>query len=158
MGVKLFDYYIFIDYSEEIIGYMIVEGKGLDELLPRISKFSHYKRMKHKSEYIHSIKRIIERDQILTYLYKLKLRKTSGTPEIFSDILEFVNGHKNCIIFVSVDDNQYAHFARVVRIVDGENTKIVRESVLKKDSLEYKLSLVLDTLLNIERLRLLKKT
>ncbi len=37
--------------------------------------------------------------------------------------------------------------------IGGENNKVVRESKLKEDSLEYKLSLVIDTLLNIERLK-----
>lgn len=32
------------------------------------------------------------------------------------------------------------------------NIKIVKENLLKKDSPEYKMSLVLDTLLNIRRL------
>ena len=37
--------------------------------------------------------------------------------------------------------------------IGGENNEVVRESKLKEDSLEYKLSLVIDTLLNIERLK-----
>lgn len=33
------------------------------------------------------------------------------------------------------------------------NVKIIKESDLKKDSKEYKLSLVIDTLLNLKRMR-----
>ena len=56
------------------------------------------------------------------------------------------------MIFISVDNKQYSNFERLVKIIDGSNTKIVRESELKKDTFEHKISLVLDTLLNIERL------
>jgi hypothetical protein len=153
MGAKEFDYYLFIDYSESYLGYMIIEKQMLKEFLPKISRFSHYKEVKHKKEYIKSIKRIIEINQILRYPLKVKIRKTLETPELYSDILEFIKVHDNCLIFISVDDKQYSNFERLVKIIDGKNIKIVKESGLKEDSFEYKLSLVLDTLLNIERLR-----
>ena len=118
MGAKQFDYYIFIDYSESLLGYLI-----------------------------------IERNKVLSYLLKNKIRKANDTPEIYSDILEFLKEHNNCFIFISVDNKQYSNFERLVKIIDGVNTKVVRESELRKDTFEYRISLVLDTLLNIERLK-----
>jgi len=55
------------------------------------------------------------------------------------------------IIFV--DDNQFRNFNKIVKIIDGENTKVLKESKLKKHTPEYKINLVLDTLLNLARLR-----
>ena len=78
---------------------------------------------------------------------------TRDTPEIYSDILEFLKKHDNCIIFISIDNKQYSNFERLVKFIDGRNIKVIKESDLKKGSLEYKISLVLDTLLNIERLK-----
>ena len=153
MGAKQFDYYIFVDYSENLLGYMIIEKSRISEFLPKISKFAHYAELKHKSAYLHSIKRVIEKNKVLSYLLKNKIRKTTDTPEIYSDLLGFLKGHDNCLIFISIDNKQYSNFEKIVKIIDGTNTKVVKESELKKDSQEYKMSLVLDTLLNIERLK-----
>jgi len=153
MGTKQFDYYIFIDYSENFLGYLIIEKEKISEFLPKISKFAHYKDLKHKSAYLHSIKKIIDKNKILSYPLKTKIRTTKETPEIYSDILEFLKKHDNCLIFISVDNKQYSNFERLVKIIDGDNTKVVRESELRKDTFEYKISLVIDTLLNIERLK-----
>src|SRR3989344_9409837 len=153
MGAKQFDYYVFIDYSENFLGYLIIEKDKIKDFIPKISKFSHYKELKHKHAYLHSIKKIIEKNKILSYLLKIKIRRTTDTPEIYSDILEFLKKHNNCLVFISVDNKQYSNFERLVKIIDGTNTKIVRESELKKDTFEYKISLVIDTLLNIERLK-----
>jgi len=152
MGAKQFDYYIFIDYSEEFLGYLIIENGKKKEIMPKISKFAHYKELKYKSAYLHSIKKIIEKNQICSY-FKLKIRKTTDTPEIYSDILEFLNNHQNCLIFISVDNKQYLNFEKIVKIIDGKNTRVIKESELKKDTEEYKISLVLDTLLNLDRLK-----
>jgi hypothetical protein len=153
MGAKQFDYYIFIDYSENILGYLIIEKEKIREFLPKISKFGHYKEIKHKSEYIHSIKKIIEKNKVLSYPLKTKIINTRDTPEIYSDILEFLKNHDNCLIFISVDNKQYSNFEKIIKIIDVSNTKVVRESELRKDTFEYRISLVLDTLLNIERLK-----
>ena len=40
---KDYDYYIFVDYSEDLIGYNIIEQKKIIELLPKILRFEHYK-------------------------------------------------------------------------------------------------------------------
>jgi hypothetical protein len=153
MGAKQFDYYMFIDYSENFIGYMVVDKNVISEFLLKITKFAHYNNIKHKPAYIHSIKKTIEKNEILSFLLKSKIRKTTATPEIYSDILEFLKNHENCLIFISIDNKQYSNFEKLVKIIDGANTKVVRENELKKDSQEYRMSLVLDTMLNIERLK-----
>ena len=153
MDKKEFDYYVFIDYSENLLGYMIIERSRIVEFVFKISKFAHYKELKHKLSYIHSIKKIIGKNKVLSYVFKTKIRRVTETPEIYSDILQFLKEYDNCLIFISVDNKQYSNFEKLVKIIDGTNTKVVRESELKKNSKEYKMSLVLDTLLNIERLK-----
>lgn len=69
------------------------------------------------------------------------------------DVLEFLKKHENCIIFISVDNRQYPAFRKMVNIIDGENIIIKQESELIKGTPEYQISLVLDNLLNIERLK-----
>jgi|SRR3989338_373186 len=139
MGARQFDYYIFIDYFEDFLGYLIIEKEKVLEIMPKISKFAHYKELKHKSSYLHSIKKIIDKNCINSYLNKIKIRKTQETPEIYSDILEFLNIHHNCLIFISVDNKQYLNFEKIVKIIDGKNTRVVKESELKIDSPEYEI-------------------
>ena len=151
--MKEFDYYIFIDYSEEILGYMIVENIRIKELLPKISKFGHYRELRHKSSYIHSIKKRLERYKLREYLFKLKIKKIIDSPEIYADIAVFLKNHNNCIIFISIDNKQYSNFERLVQVINDKNIRVIKESQLKYGSKEYQMSLVLDTLLNIERLK-----
>ena len=153
IGAKEFDYYIFIDYSKNYLGYLIIKKEKIKEFLPKISKFAHYRELKHKKAYLNSIRKIVAKNNIRTYLYKLKIRKTEATPEIYSDILEFLKEHDNCLIFICVDDKQFRNFNKIVHIIDGKNTKVIKESKLKKHTLEYKINLVLDTLLNLSRLK-----
>ena len=42
---------------------------------------------------------------------------------------------------------------KIFKEIDGRRIKIVKEGKLKKDSKEYKLSLIIDTLLNLKRTR-----
>lgn len=72
--------------------------------------------------------------------------------EIYIDVLDFLKKHDNCIIFISVDNHEYPNFRKMVKISDGEKTVVKKESQLVKGTPEYRASLVLDTLLNIERL------
>lgn len=148
-----FDYYIFIDYSENLLGYMIVDDDKIPEFIPKISKFAHYRDLKHRDQYIKSIKKRIKKDKILSYTLKTKIKKLTENLEIYSDILSFLKEHDNCLIFISVDNKQYINFKKIVDVIDGKNIKIVQESRLKRDSDEYRMSLVIDTLLNIERLK-----
>jgi hypothetical protein len=153
MGAKKFDYYVFIDYSENYLGYLVIQQEKIREFLPKISKFARYKEIKYKSAYIHSIKKVIDKKEVLCSVLKHKIRKTTDTPEIYSDILEFLKQHNSCLIFISVDNKQYSNFERLVKIIDGTNTKVIKENELRKDTPEYRMILVLDTLLNIERLK-----
>ena len=153
MGAKMFDYYIFIDYSVDYLGYLIIEKENVREFLTKIDKFAHYRELKHKKSYLDSIRKIVEKNRIRNYCYKLKIRKTEQTPEIYSDILDFLKNHSDYSSFISVDDKQFRNFNKIVHIIDGKNIKVVRESKLKKHSFEYRISLVLDTLLNLARLK-----
>jgi len=153
MGAKEFDYYIFIDYSEDYLGYLIIEKEKIKEFLSKISKFAHYRELKNKKAYLNSIRKIVAKNNIHAYLYRLKIRKTESTPEIYSDILDFLKKHDNCLIFICVDDKQFRNFNKIVHIIDGKNIKVIKESKLKKYTPEYKINLVLDTLLNLARLK-----
>ena len=136
-----------------MIGYDIIENKKLKEILPRISKFTHYKQLRHKRAYIHSIKDRIEKEGVLSYFLKYKIRELYKNAEIYTDVLEFIKKHDNCIIFISVDNRQYKAFNKLVGFVDGKKVVVKKESELVKGTPEYQASLVLDTLLNIERLK-----
>lgn len=151
MHKKEFDYYIFIDFSENLIGYNIIEKGKIKELLPKISKFRHYKGSTNRKLYIKHIKETIKRENIKSYFKKIRIKNAKDNMDIFIEVLEFIKFHDNCIIFISIDDFQYRAFRKIVRLVDGNRTEIVKESQLKKDSIEYRLSLVIDNLLNIER-------
>ncbi len=153
MGKIAFDYYVFIDYSENYLGYLVLKNDKMREFLLQISKFSHYREVKHKKAYLQSIKKVVDKNNICSHLCKIKIRKTEATPEIYSDILEFLKEHNNCLVFICVDNKQFMNFKKLVNIIDGKNIKVVKESELKKDTSEYKISLVLDTLLNLSRLK-----
>lgn len=153
MGSKEFDYYIFIDYSENYLGYLIIEKERIKEFLPKISKFSHYRKLKHKKAYLNSIRKIVDKNNICSHFCRLKIRKTEATPEIYSDILDFLKKHDNCLVFICVDDKQFRNFNKIVHIIDGKNIKVIKESKLKKHTPEYKINLVLDTLLNLTRMK-----
>lgn len=151
--MKEFDYYIFIDFSENLIGYNIISKEKLKELLPKISKFRHYKELKHKREYLNSTKKLFERDRIISYILKTKIKSVRHNLDIFIEVSEFIKKYDNCIIFISVDNFQYKAFRKIVNLVDGSKVDIVKESQLKKGSQEYQLSLIIDTQLNLTRRR-----
>jgi|SRR3989344_1647907 len=150
--MKEFDYYIFIDYSENLIGYSIIEKEKLKELLPKISKFAHYRQLRHKRAYIQSIKKIIEKEKIKDFFISSKICELRENMGIYSTILEFLRKHENCIIFISIDNTQYTAFRKIVNIADGNQTVVKKESELIAGTPEYRASLVLDTMLTIERL------
>ncbi|MBS3094650.1 hypothetical protein J4474_03220 [Candidatus Pacearchaeota archaeon] len=153
MKHKQFDYYIFIDFSENLIGYNIIHKEKMFELLPKISKFAHYKTLRNKRAYIKSIRKIIDKKKIISYFVKHKIRQMRNNLEIYMDVFDFIKKNRDCIIFVSVDNSQYITFKKNVKIFDGENIVIKKESELVKGTPEYRASLVLDTLLNVERLK-----
>lgn len=151
--MKEFDYYIFIDYSENLIGYIILENKKMKELLPKITRFKHYKNARNKKIYLKNIKTTIKREEILSSFFRFKIKKMNENMNIYLDILEFLTKNKNCIIFISVDNRQYSAFRKMIAITDNDKVVIRQESELKDGTLEYQISLVLDNLLNIERLK-----
>ncbi len=153
MKSKEFDYYIYIDYSENLIGYNIIEKNKIKCLLSKITKFRHYRNAKNRKLYIKYINQTIYREKILDDLIKIKIRNINKNIEIFADVFEFLKCHDNCIVFISIDDKQYSSFERFVDIIDRNNIEVKKESELKINSSEYKLSLLLDNLLNIERLK-----
>lgn len=152
MGAKEFDYYMFIDYSENLIGYNVIECSKIKELLPKITRLRHYKDARAKKLYLKNVKRTFERENLLSYFLKTKIRKMKDNLEIFSEIAEFLKCNPNCLIFISVDNKQYEDFEKLVRVIDGRNVKIVKESELREGTPEYQISLVLDNWLNIERM------
>ena len=147
------DYYIFIDYSERLVGYIIIQKEKIKELLPRISKLHHYKDIKYKRAYIQSIKKVFEKNKINKYFFKFKSKELKDNLSIYVDIIDFVKKYDDCKIFISVDNNQFKVFIRLVDMIPHkEHITIVKESGLKKGSAEYELSLIIDTKLNMERL------
>jgi|SRR3989339_89939 len=147
------DYYIYVDYSERLIGYIIIEKAQVDKLLPRITKLHHYKDIKNKKGYIKSIKKVFDKNKIQEYLLKSKIKGLKDNLLIFIDIINFVSRYDNCKIFASIDDNQFNAFIRLLNIATHkEHISTVKESDLKRGSMEYKLSLIIDTMLNIRRL------
>ncbi len=151
--MKKFDYYIFIDYSENLIGYSIIENKKLKELLPKILRFRHYKEARNKKLYLQNVKKTIKREDIESSFLRLKIKEMHKNMDIHIDVLEFLKKHENCIIFISIDNTQYSAFKKMINIIDGENLVVKQESELIRGTPEYQASLVLDNLLNIERLK-----
>jgi hypothetical protein len=147
----LFNYYIFIDYSKNLLGYNIISKENINKLISKIGKFKHYSKIQHKKEYLRSIKKFIKKEKINSFFEKIKIRSLKENINLFIEIAEFIKFHKNCIIFISVDNFQYLKFRKIINLIDGEKIKIVKESQLKKNSIEYKLSLIIDTQLNIKR-------
>ena len=151
--MKEFDYYIFVDYSESLIGYTILENKNLKELLQKISKFRHYKDVKNRKLYLKNVNKTIKKEKIKSYFLKFGIKRMYKNTEVYADVLYFLKKHDNCIIFVSVDNRQYKAFNTLVGFVDGKRIVVKKESELVKGTPEYQVSLVLDNLLNIERLK-----
>lgn len=151
--MKEFDYYIFIDYSENLIGYSIIENSKLKELLPKISRLRHYRESGDRKTYLRNVKKAFKRDNIKSSFLKFKIKGMHKNVEIYLDILEFLKKHANCIIFISIDNKQYPAFRKMINIIEGENIVVKQESELVKGTSEYQTSLVLDNMLNIERLK-----
>jgi len=149
--MKEFDYYIFVDCSENLIGYSVITKEKLKELIPKIYRFKHYRSAQNKKLYLKNIKKAIKRDNIESSFLKLKIKDMGKNMEIYLDILEFLKKHEKCIVFISVDNRQYPAFRKMINIVDGETMVVKQESELIPGTAEHQASLVLDNLLNIER-------
>ncbi len=146
-----YNYYIFLDYSEDLIGYNIIEQKKISELLPKISRFEYYKGKRNRKVYLKHIAKTIRREKIKSYFERVEIMESRKNIELFTEVLEFIKRHEKCIIFLSVDDYQFKKLRKLLVLVDGENTDIMKESELKKGTPEYMVSLVIDNLLNIKR-------
>lgn len=153
MKKEEFDYYIFIDYSEDLIGYTIIDKEKINELLPNITKLKHYKGLKHKILYLSAAKRLFEKNKILDRVSKHKIAELRQNIEICSEIFDFCEKKSGSKMFISVDDRQYKGFMKIASIIDGKRFKIVKEGQLKRGSAEYQMSLIIDTLLNLKRTR-----
>lgn len=153
MEYRKFDYYIFIDYSENLIGYVIINNKRMVSLIPKISKFRHYKEARNKKLYLKNAKKTINREKIKSFFLKHKIKKMYNNAEIYLDVLEFLKKYKNCIIFISIDNRQFEVFKKLVGFVDSKRVIVKKESELLKGTPEYQISLVIDNILNIERLK-----
>ena len=147
-----FDYYICLDYSERLVGYIVIAKEKVPELLPLITKLHHYKDIKHKKAYIQSVKKVIEKNKIAGYLLKCRIKELKDNLSMFIEILDFIRQHPESSIFISIDDNQLIAFSRLLGMMHL-NVAAVKESGLKKGSVEYRLSLIIDTMLNVERVR-----
>lgn len=147
------DYYIYLDYSESLVGYIIIQNEKIPELLPRITKLHHYKDIKNKKAYIQSVKKILEKNSIEQFLLKCRIKGLKDNLSIFIEIVDFVKKYDNCKIFASIDNNQFISFTKLLEMIPHkEHIIVVKESDLRKGSIEYRLSLIIDTKLNIERL------
>jgi len=149
--MKEFDYYIFIDYSENFVGYLIVSNVQLKILIPKISRLRHYKDSRNRKLYLKNVNKMIKREKIIKLLTKMKIRLMNNNIEIYSDLLEFLRCHEKCIIFISVDNRQYQAFKKMINLFEGNNITVKQESELREGSPEYRISLLIDNLLNIER-------
>ena len=148
-----FDYYIFLDYSENLIGYIIVDKKQIKNCLSKIHKLKHYKTLKQKELYLKSMKNLFDKKDILSCLCGHKITELRQNVELCSEVFEFCKINPESNIFISVDDRQYKGFIKLIEIIDGKRFKIVKEGQLKENSIEHKLSLIIDTLLNLKRTR-----
>ena len=149
---SVIDYYIFIDYSSNLIGYNIIEKEKIPEILPKIAKFRHHKEERHKKIYLHKIKREIKNSNLTSLLLKQKIKHIKDNLIVFAEIINFVKNNDNCIIFMSVDNNQFKAFTNLLNMIPHKDHIIVKkESELKRQSLVHQLSLIIDTMLNIER-------
>jgi hypothetical protein len=153
MNKEEFDYYVFVDYSENLIGYIIIERGSKDKLLPIIQKLKHYKGLKCKVEYLNATKKSFGKNNLFDYLVKNRITELRQNVEICSEIFDFCKSKETAKIFISVDDRQYRGFMKLASIIDGKRFKIVKEGSLKRNSIEYKMSLIIDTLLNLKRTR-----
>ena len=147
------DYYIYIDYSADLIGYNIIEKKKINLILPKIAKFRHYKEERHKKIYLLKMKREIKSSDLISLILKQKIKHIKDNILVFLEVIEFVKKNDNCLIFLSVDNNQFKAFTKLLDMIPHKShITVVKESELKRKSLEHKLSLVIDTILNLERM------
>ncbi len=126
MGTKQFNYYIFIDYSENLIGYIILNGNMVTECLSKISKLKHYNNLRKKKLYLKSMKNLFKRNNILSIFDKVQITEIRKNVELCSEVLDFCKNHKDSSIFISVDDRQHKGFMKLAELVDEKNLFIIK--------------------------------
>ena len=112
MGKKEFDYYIFIDYSDNLIGYIILSREQIKDCVLKTSKLKHYKELKQKKLYLKSMKNLFKRNKVLECLCKHKITELRQNIELCSEVFEFCKDKSESNIFISVDDRQYKGFIK----------------------------------------------
>ena len=99
------------------------------------------------------MKKLFQKNKILECLDKHRITELRQNVELCSEVFNFCKNKPQLKIFISVDDRQYKGFMKLIKIVDGKRFTIVKEGKLRKNSNEYRLSLIIDTLLNLKRTR-----
>ncbi len=153
---KFYDYYIFVDYSEGFVGYSIINQNKIFELLLKISRFKHYREQRNKSVYLGHIKSTMKKERLYSFFERLKILKANSNLDLFLEIFDFLKKVDNSFVFLCIDDYQFKKFKKLFCLVNCERVDIKKESELKKGTPEYKVSLVIDNLLNIERRKSIK--
>ena len=133
MKKKDFDYYIFIDYSENLIGYIFIEKEQIQNCISKISKLKHYKELKQKDLYLKSMKKLFNKNEILECLCGHRISELRQNIELCSEVFEFCKSKSESKIFISIDDRQYKGFIKLIEIIDGKRFTIVKEGKLKKN-------------------------
>jgi ribosomal protein L15 len=85
---KDYDYYLFVDYSEDLVGYSIIKQEKIQYLLPKISKFTHYKDKKNRKIYLNKIKENIRREKILSFFEKIKIQKVCKNLDLIGEFFD----------------------------------------------------------------------
>ena len=85
------------------MGYTIIERDKIKEFMPKISKFGHYKEIKHRTEYINSIKKRIEKEDTFNTIDRL-------IGKAFDEMVTLAGKHK-------IPHRDAAHAVAVSRII-----------------------------------------
>jgi hypothetical protein len=150
--IRDFNYHVFVDYSLDHIGYIIVESKNLKGIMKLTRKLHHYSEIKHKDKYIKDILKNVKWKNIDSLIMRKNFVKLETDLKVIDEILGFIKENQGEIIFISISDHYYYSFMKLVELLEGNhNFLIVKKSDIKKDSFEYRLSLLLETELNLKR-------
>ena len=87
-GERNFDYYIYVDYSENLIGYIIIERNKIEELIPKISRFRHYRQSKNRKIYLKHINDTIKKEKIYSSLLEFKIKEMHESIEVYANVLD----------------------------------------------------------------------
>ena len=113
---KDYDYYIFLDYSEDLIGYNIIEQKKIIELLPKISRFEHYKGRKNRKIYLKHIIKTIKREKKAN---PIKCQSKIPMKAFFRIRLTFTKGIKAIRTSASTPGRMLASAGKMTRMMIG---------------------------------------